>query len=127
MRCRQRGSLKSKIENRKLTWRRGYESNIPRPVERADNGFEDREGHQAPITLRAQRNPNIQRPTSNAQHPTPNIQRPTSNCPEAISKAEHPVSLDVGCWMLDVGCFPLRPPVESESARGAPPAITASS
>ena len=33
-------------------WRRGYESNIPRPAKRADNGFEDREGHQAPITLR---------------------------------------------------------------------------
>ena len=32
-------------------WRRGYESNIPRPVRRADNGFEDRGGHQAPITL----------------------------------------------------------------------------
>ena len=34
-----------------MNWRRGYESNIPRPVERADNGFEDREGHQAPFTL----------------------------------------------------------------------------
>ena len=32
-------------------WRRGNESNIPRLGERADNGFEDREGHQAPITL----------------------------------------------------------------------------
>jgi hypothetical protein len=33
-------------------WRRGSESNTPRPVRRADNGFEDRGGHQAPITLR---------------------------------------------------------------------------
>jgi hypothetical protein len=32
-------------------WRRGSESNTPRPAGRADNGFEDREGHQAPITL----------------------------------------------------------------------------
>ena len=35
-----------------LKWRRGYESNIPRPGKRTDNGFEDRGGHQAPITLR---------------------------------------------------------------------------
>src|SRR5205809_1009610 len=95
MRCRQRGSLKSKIENRKLTWRRGYESNIPRPVERADNGFEDREGHQAPITLRAQRNPNIQRQTSNAKHPIAQKQSRRRNIPFRWM-------LDVGCWMLDV-------------------------
>src|SRR5712691_1361742 len=34
-------------------WRRGQESNLPRPVKRTDDGFEDREDHQAPITLRA--------------------------------------------------------------------------
>ena len=32
-------------------WRRGQESNLPRLL-RTDNGFEDREGHQAPVTLR---------------------------------------------------------------------------
>ena len=32
-------------------WRRGQESNLPRLL-RTDNGFEDREGHQAPFTLR---------------------------------------------------------------------------
>src|SRR5882757_498591 len=32
-------------------WRRGFESNKPRLAKRADNGFEDRKGHQAPITL----------------------------------------------------------------------------
>ena len=31
-------------------WRRGQESNLPRHL-RGDNGFEDREGHQAPFTL----------------------------------------------------------------------------
>ena len=35
-------------------WRRGSESNTPRPAQRADDGFEDRGGHQAPITLRAE-------------------------------------------------------------------------
>src|SRR5439155_23155495 len=101
MRCRQRGSLKSKIENRKLTWRRGYESNIPRPVERADNGFEDREGHQAPITLRAERNPDIQHPTSNAQHPTPNIQLPRSNLEGGTSRFVG-CSMNVGLCALNV-------------------------
>src|SRR5438105_13647330 len=33
------------------SWRRGQESNLPRLL-RTDNGFEDREGHQAPFTLR---------------------------------------------------------------------------
>ena len=33
------------------SWRRGSESNTPRFAKQTDNGFEDREGHQAPITL----------------------------------------------------------------------------
>jgi hypothetical protein len=33
-------------------WRRGSESNTPRSAKQTDSGFEDREGHQAPITLR---------------------------------------------------------------------------
>ena len=33
-----------------MEWRRGQESNLPRLL-RTDNGFEDREGHQAPFTL----------------------------------------------------------------------------
>ena len=33
-------------------WRRGSESNTPRLAKQTDSGFEDREGHQAPITLR---------------------------------------------------------------------------
>jgi hypothetical protein len=37
----------------KRGWRRGQESNLPRLL-RTDNGFEDREGHQAPVTLRKQ-------------------------------------------------------------------------
>jgi hypothetical protein len=35
---------------KKISWRRGQESNLPRLL-RTDNGFEDREGHQAPFTL----------------------------------------------------------------------------
>ena len=36
-----------------LYWRRGQESNLSRSGScRTDNGFEDREGHQAPFTLR---------------------------------------------------------------------------
>jgi len=38
------------------TWRRGKESNLPRPDKRADSGFEDRGDHQAPITLREDEN-----------------------------------------------------------------------
>ncbi len=38
-----------------LNWRRGQESNLPRLL-RTDNGFEDREGHQAPFTLREEGN-----------------------------------------------------------------------
>ena len=34
-----------------MEWRRGQESNLPRFL-RTDHGFEDREGHQAPFTLR---------------------------------------------------------------------------
>jgi hypothetical protein len=37
-----------------MLWRRGQESNLPRLL-RTDNGFEDREGHQAPVTLRTER------------------------------------------------------------------------
>jgi hypothetical protein len=36
-------------------WRRGSESNTPRFAKQTDNGFEDREGHQAPITLRREK------------------------------------------------------------------------
>jgi len=39
-------------ENVEENWRRGSESNTPRFAKQTDNGFEDREGHQAPITLR---------------------------------------------------------------------------
>ena len=35
---------------------------------RSDDGFEDREGHQAPFTLRE--NANAERPTTNIEHPT---------------------------------------------------------
>jgi hypothetical protein len=43
---------KSEIRNPKLKWRRGQESNLPWPERsRTNNGFEDREGHQAPFTL----------------------------------------------------------------------------
>ncbi len=59
----------SKIGNRKskMRRRRGQESNLPRLL-RTDHGFEDREGHQAPFTLRGKEN--VQRPTSNVQHST---------------------------------------------------------
>ena len=36
---------------RGMDWRRGSESNTPRPGLGADDGFEDRGGHQPPITL----------------------------------------------------------------------------
>jgi hypothetical protein len=54
----------SAIANSQLIRRRGQESNLPRLL-RTDNGFEDREGHQAPFTL--QKEENVQRPTPNAQ------------------------------------------------------------
>ena len=47
--------------------RRGQESNLPRLL-RTDNGFEDREDHQAPFTLREEE--------KNAQLSTSGIQRP---------------------------------------------------
>jgi hypothetical protein len=50
-------------------WRRGQESNLPRLL-RTDDGFEDREGHQAPFTLPRQR--------ENTEHRTPNIEHPTA-------------------------------------------------
>jgi hypothetical protein len=53
-----------------MKWRRGQESNLPRLL-RTDNGFEDREGHQAPFTLQRER----KGPTLNVQHPTPNERR----------------------------------------------------
>jgi hypothetical protein len=61
-------SLKSKIGNResKIEWRRGQESNLSRLL-RTDNGFEDREGHQAPFTLREEEKENAERLTPNAQ------------------------------------------------------------
>lgn len=34
-------------------WQRGYESNAPPDSDCRDNGFEDRGGHQAPITLQS--------------------------------------------------------------------------
>ena len=49
-------------------WRRGQESNLPRFL-RTDHGFEDREGHQAPFTLRKEEKENVQRSTLNAQRP----------------------------------------------------------
>jgi hypothetical protein len=45
--------------------RRGQESNLPRLL-RTDSGFEDREDHQAPFTLRKAEE-NVQRRTSNAE------------------------------------------------------------
>ncbi len=50
----QRGSFASGPKS--SAWRikrRGKESNLPRPVNQADNGFEDRGDHQEPITPRA--------------------------------------------------------------------------
>jgi hypothetical protein len=45
-------SEKIKTERKgKIRERRGQESNLPRLL-RTDNGFEDREDHQAPFTLR---------------------------------------------------------------------------
>jgi hypothetical protein len=46
--------------------RRGQESNLPRLL-RTDNGFEDREDHQAPFTLREEEKENAQRSTSNIE------------------------------------------------------------
>jgi hypothetical protein len=40
-------------------WRRGQESNLSRLL-RTDNGFEDREGHQAPFTLRKEEEENAE-------------------------------------------------------------------
>jgi hypothetical protein len=48
--------------------RRGQESNLPRLL-RTDNGFEDREDHQAPFTLREEEKENAQLPTSGIQRP----------------------------------------------------------
>src|ERR1700724_4682018 len=47
----------------KKNWRRGQESNLPRLL-RTDNGFEDREGHQAPFTLREEEKENAERSMS---------------------------------------------------------------
>jgi hypothetical protein len=56
--------LRFRGRGRKL--RRGQESNLPRLL-RTDNGFEDREGHQAPFTLREEEKENAERLTPNAQ------------------------------------------------------------
>ena len=48
--------------------RRGQESNLPRLL-RTDNGFEDREDHQAPFTLREEEKENAQLSTSGIQRP----------------------------------------------------------
>jgi hypothetical protein len=68
--------FQSKIGNRKskMEWRRGQESNLPRLL-RTDNGFEDREGHQAPFTLREKEEENVQRSTSNIQRRTTEEER----------------------------------------------------
>jgi hypothetical protein len=65
-----RTKSKSNIKHRpsNIEWRRGQESNLPRLL-RTDNGFEDREGHQAPFTPRTEKE-KVERPTSNAQHRT---------------------------------------------------------
>ena len=72
----------SKIGNRKskIRRRRGQESNLPRLL-RTDNGFEDREGHQAPFTLRTEKE-NAQPAFAvdglrRGEHSTFNAQRPT--------------------------------------------------
>ncbi|PYJ57669.1 MAG: hypothetical protein DME24_18525 [Verrucomicrobia bacterium] len=39
-------------------------------MKRTDDGFEDRGGHQAPITLRGKCWPNIEHPTLNVELPT---------------------------------------------------------
>jgi len=54
--------------------RRGQESNLPRSL-RTDNGFEDREGHQAPVTLRKGKKENAERLTPNVQYPTAEEQK----------------------------------------------------
>lgn len=46
--------------------RRGQESNLPRLL-RTDNGFEDREGHQAPFTLRKLQKANAECSTSDSE------------------------------------------------------------
>ena len=46
--------------------RRGQESNLSRLL-RTDDGFEDREDHQAPFTLRKEEKENAERSTFNAQ------------------------------------------------------------
>ena len=62
--------------------RRGQESNLPRFL-RTDDGFEDREGHQAPFTLRRKEKENVE-PASAAdglrrgERSTSNIQRRTA-------------------------------------------------
>src|SRR5205823_8455481 len=53
-----------RLSGRGRLLRRGQESNLPRLL-RTDNGFEDREGHQAPFTLRIKEN--AERSTSNAE------------------------------------------------------------
>ncbi len=47
-------------------WRRGQESNLPRHL-RGGDGFEDREGHQAPFTLRKEKTETVQRSTLKVQ------------------------------------------------------------
>jgi hypothetical protein len=61
---------------------------------RTDDGFEDREGHQAPFTL--PKGENVQRSPSNAQRPTSNLQR--SNA-EVVARS----ALDVRRWAFGVG------------------------
>ena len=57
-------------------------------MKRADDGFEDRGGHQAPITLRGKCRPNI-------EHPTLNVELPTG-------KGTASRLFDVRCSVLDV-------------------------
>src|SRR5439155_21890942 len=71
--------------------RRGQESNLPSHL-RGDDGFEDREGHQAPFTLQK---------TDNAQRPTSNIQRRTAE------QADGPLLEFLDCLDDDVEVRPV--------------------
>jgi hypothetical protein len=60
--------IKLRVRERGRVLRRGQESNLPRLL-RTDNGFEDREDHQAPFTLREEEKENAQLSTSGIQRP----------------------------------------------------------
>jgi len=102
-----------------LKWRRGYESNIPRLVKRADNGFEDREGHQAPITLLGTHGKKIEHRTSNIEHRTLNSE--DRNC-DTLS----PAPFKVQGSRFKVRGFLRNPLQPSKPATAAAPDVTAS-